>query len=73
MNITTFMTWFINSFIHIGSQILSYLDQIKIYGTISLMDFIITIVIVGAFLSIIITSPRLSLVRQIRSEMKPNK
>ncbi len=73
MNITTFKTWCINSFIHIGSQILSYLDQIKIYGTISLMDFIITIVIVGAFLSIIITSPRLSLVRQIRSERKPNK
>lgn len=57
MNITNFITWFIAQFIRIGQNLLGYLDSIKIYNTVSLMDFTITIVIIGAFLSIILTIP----------------
>lgn len=63
MNITTFMTWFINSFIQIGSQLLGYLDNLKIYGTISMLDFMITITIIGAFIGMIITAPKLTSVQ----------
>lgn len=58
MNISNFIVWFINQFISIGTTMLSKLDEIIIYGNISLMDFIITIVIIGAFLEIILTIPQ---------------
>lgn len=60
MNISNFMTWFITQFVNIGTNMLGILDNIKIYGNISLMDFIITITILSAFISIIITAPRLT-------------
>ena len=55
-NISTFMSWFITQFINIGGNLLGKLDNIIIYGNVSLMDFIITIVILGAFISIITTT-----------------
>lgn len=55
MNISNFMEWFITEFVRIGSNLIGKLDQIIIYGNISLLDFIITITIIGAFISIIIT------------------
>lgn len=69
MNISNFITWFINEFVRIGSNLLHILDTIIIYGDVSLMDFIITIAIIGAFISILITAPSLNIVkRTARSE-----
>lgn len=64
MNIENFIEWFIQQFISIASTMLGKLDQIILYGNISMMDFIITITIVGAFLSILITTPTLNVVKQ---------
>lgn len=55
MNISNFMEWFITEFVRIGSNLIGKLDQIIIYGNVSLLDFIITITIIGAFIGIIIT------------------
>ena len=69
MNISNFITWFINQFITIGANMLGKLDQIILWGTVSLMDFIIAIAVIGAFISIIITAPNLGIVRRtMRSE-----
>lgn len=64
MNISNFMTWFIQQFINIGTNMLSKLDQIILMGNVSLMDFIITIAIIGAFLSILLTAPQLGVARR---------
>lgn len=70
MNIANFIEWFIQQFISIASTMLGKLDQIILYGNISMMDFIITITIVGAFLSILITTPTLNVVK--RAERRKN-
>lgn len=57
MNISNFMTWFIQQFINIGTNMLSILDNIQIMGNVTLMDFIITIMIISAFLEVLITIP----------------
>lgn len=57
MNIANFMEWFITEVIRIGSFMLFKLDQITIAGNVSLMDFIITITIIGIFISIVLTLP----------------
>lgn len=64
MNISGFIEWFITQFINIGTFILEKLDQIIIYGNVSLLQFIITIAIIGAFISIIITAPNLGIVKR---------
>lgn len=61
MNITNFITWFIEQFISIGTSILTTLDNIKIYNTVSLLDFTITIAIIGIFIEIVITIPNQAL------------
>lgn len=67
MNISNFITWFLQQVFNIGSTMLGKLDQIIIFGNITLMQFMITIVIIGAFLTIVITPPRLGIVeRSIR-------
>ena len=65
MNITNFISWFIQQFLNIGATMLGKLDQIYIYGQITLMDFMVTIFIVGAFLTIVTTAPRLSIVNKV--------
>ena len=57
MNISSFLAWFVNQFIRIGTNMLSILDNIVIVGNVTLMDFIITLVIMSAFLEIILTIP----------------
>jgi len=57
MNISNFMTWFLNQFIVIGTNMIGKLDEIILAGNISLMDFIITITIIGIFLGIVLTIP----------------
>lgn len=57
MNIANFINWFLDQFISIATTMINYLGQIKIRGNISMLDFIITIAIVGMFLPLIITAP----------------
>lgn len=57
MNIASFMEWFLNQFVNIATNMLGKLDQIILYGNVSLMDFIITITIVGIFIGIVLTIP----------------
>ena len=47
MNITNFITWFIYQFMNIAQRIVNSIDQIKIYNSVSLLDFTITITIIS--------------------------
>lgn len=58
INISNFIEWFIQQFINIGTQVINILDGIMIYGSVSLLDFIIAITIIGMFLSLILTIPQ---------------
>ena len=58
MNISNFIEWFIQQFVNIGTRIINIIDGIIIYGNVSLLDFIIAIVILGMFLSLILTIPQ---------------
>lgn len=58
MNIASFMEWFLNQFVAIATNMLGKLDQIILYGNVSLMDFIITITIIGIFIGIVLTLPQ---------------
>ena len=58
MNISNFIEWFITQFVNIGTQIINIIDNIIIYGNVSLLDFIIAITILGMFLSLILTIPQ---------------
>ena len=58
MNISNFIEWFITQFINIGTQIINIIDNIIIYGNVSLLDFIIAITILGMFLGIILAIPQ---------------
>lgn len=76
MNISNFMAWFLDQFISIGTTMLAKLDQITIIGNVTLMQFIITIAIIGVFINLVITAPNLGVVnralnqrdREIRSK-----
>lgn len=71
MNISNFISWFIQQFVNIGSTLLGFLDNIILFGNVSLMNFIITIAIIGMFLGLIITTPTLNIVnRSIRKEKR---
>lgn len=58
MNISSFIEWFIQQFINIGTQAINILDSIIIYGNVSILDFIIAIMILGMFLGIILAIPQ---------------
>lgn len=57
VNISNFIQWFIEQFVEIGKKMIGIIDNIIIYGNVSLLDFIITIVILGMFLQLILTIP----------------
>lgn len=57
-NITTFMDWFINQIVNIFTWMTGQLDNIQIYGNVTLLDFTITITIIGIFITIILTLPQ---------------
>lgn len=57
MNISNFIVWFLNEFKNIGIQALNYIDNIKIAGNVSLLDFTITLTILGIFITIVLTLP----------------
>ena len=75
MNISNFIEWFIQQFINIGTQVINILDGIIIYGSVSLLDFIIAITILGMFLSLILTIPQNAMhkVEKIGKERKEKK
>lgn len=54
MDITNFMTWFINQVVSIFKKTFNILDSITFSG-ISLLDLIITIVILTALIGVLIT------------------
>lgn len=56
VDISSFMGWFINQFTTIGANLIQKIDNIIIYNNVSLLDFIITIAIIGAFLPLVITA-----------------
>lgn len=58
MNISNFIEWFIQQFVNIGTQVINIIDGIIIYGSVSLLDFIVAITILGMFLSLILTIPQ---------------
>lgn len=58
MNISNFIEWFIQQFVNIGTKIINIIDEIIIYGNVSLLDFIVAITILGMFLSLILTIPQ---------------
>lgn len=71
MNIATFIEWFITKFVEIATFMIGKLGQINIYANVSLLDFIITITIISAFISIVITAPNLGIVkREMRARGK---
>ena len=64
MNISNFFNWFFTQFINIGTNLLEKIDEIILTGNVSLLDFIITIAIIGAFINIIITVPTLNVIER---------
>ena len=58
MNIASFMEWFLTQFVRIATNMLGKLDEIILYGNVSLMDFIVTITIIGIFIGIVLTLPQ---------------
>lgn len=58
MNISQFIEWFLTQFIRIGTNLLAQLNNITIYQDVTLLEFIITITIIGIFIGIILTVPQ---------------
>lgn len=57
INISSFFTWFLSQFYSIFSKIFILLDSIIIAPGVSMLDFSITIIILGFVVSILIASP----------------
>lgn len=58
MDISSFIEWFIQQFIYIGTKAINILDSVIIYGNVSILDFVIAITILGMFLGIILAIPQ---------------
>lgn len=71
-DISSFISWFIQQFINIGTQAINIIDSIKIYQSVSLLDFIIAIVILGIFLSLILAIPQ-NAINKAEKSIRENK
>lgn len=58
MDISSFISWFIQQVVNIGTSAINILDSIIIYKGVSMLDFIIAITILGMFLGIILAIPQ---------------
>ena len=58
MNISNFISWFIEQVVNIGTGAINILDSIIIYQGVTMLDFIIAITILGMFLTIILAIPQ---------------
>lgn len=72
IDISSFINWFINQFVSIGTQLINIIDNIIIYNNVSLLDLTITIVILGMFLQLILTIPQNAMSKAERN-VKENK
>lgn len=57
INISGFMTWFLSQIYSIFSQIFSLLDRIILAPGVSMLDFSITVFILGIVVSILVAIP----------------
>lgn len=57
INISSFMTWFLSQIYSIFSQIFSLLDRIILAPGVSLLDFSITVFILGIVVTILVAIP----------------
>lgn len=58
MNISSFISWFIQQVVNIGTGAINILDNIIIYQGVTILDFIIAITILGMFLGLILAIPQ---------------
>lgn len=79
INISNFIEWFIEQFVNIGTRLINIIDNIIIYNNVTLLDLIITIVILGMFLQIILAIPKNSMnvaekdVREYKTQQRRQK
>lgn len=73
MNISNFFSWFLTQFVRIGTNMLDKLDNIFLIGNVSLLDFTITITIIGIFLNILLTIPQNLNRKETRAERRARK
>ena len=72
MNIGTFMTWWLNQFVNIGINMFYYMNNIELVANVTLLNFIITITIIGAFINILLTIPNTTN-NKVRRESKKSR
>lgn len=58
MDISNFISWFIQQVVNIATGAINILDNIIIYQGVTMLDFIIAITILGMFLGIILAIPQ---------------
>lgn len=58
MDISDFITWFIEQVVNIGTKTIAIIDSIIIYEGVTMLDFIIAIILLGMFLTIILAIPQ---------------
>lgn len=73
MNISNFFSWFLTQFVRIGTNMLDKLDNIFLIGNVSILDFTITITIIGIFINIILTIPQNINRKETRAERRARK
>lgn len=57
-DISSFISWFIQQVVNIGTKAIEIIDSIIIYEGVTMLDFIIAIAILGMFLTIILAIPQ---------------
>lgn len=57
-NISSFISWFIQQVVNIGTKAIEIIDSVVIYEGVTLLDFIIAITVLGMFLTIILAIPQ---------------
>lgn len=57
-DISSFISWFIQQVVNIGTSAINIIDSIVIYEGVTLLDFIIAIILLGMFLTIILAIPQ---------------
>lgn len=57
-DISSFISWFIQQVVNIGTKTIEIIDSIVIYEGVTMLDFIIAIILLGMFLTIILTIPQ---------------
>lgn len=57
-DISNFISWFIQQVVNIGTKAIAIIDSIVIYEGVTMLDFIIAIILLGMFLTIILAVPQ---------------